>query len=455
MELLYTYRNIMLEFLLELYVFYFLTTGWMDRRQRFWPRMAGGLAAVLVIALGMAAVYQMIGQTVLGRSAIYLVLFAVTVVQMFFCFQEPAELVLLCCCVAYAAQNLCYKLYLILWCGGEAMGLYDGWGDRFDLYYHLVYYAFFALAAAVSYFTLLRRIVRQMSGRKLNYRLFALCVAVLAVTVLLCSVEDIYFARLSTWRENRFDVWEYVVLRQSGNCFSVICCAVVLLLASKTIEGRALEQEVAYLQHAIRQGKLQYEISRDTIERINIKCHDIKYRLGALAGQPGGVGQEAVEDLQNSISIYDMKVETGNQLLDVLLTEKSLYCEQNSITFSCMVDGKRLSFMDSGDLYCLFGNIIDNALEALKEVPERQRRVIDLVVKSKGDMVLIQEENYYSGTLAFRDGLPVTTKTDTENHGFGTRSIRMIARKYGGELTASAHGGVYRLSILLSPGDAK
>ena len=71
----------------------------------------------------------------------------------------------------------------------------------------------------------------------------------------------------------------------------------------------------------------------------------------------------AMEDIRKSVAIYDAKIETGNRLLDVLLTEKSLYCEQNGITLSCMADGEKLSFLEDSDLYCLFGNVVDNALK--------------------------------------------------------------------------------------------
>ena len=155
-----------------------------------------------------------------------------------------------------------------------------------------------------------------------------------------------------------------------------------------------------------------------------------------------------MRNLQKSISIYDAKIETGNQSLDVLLTEKSLYCEQNGITFSCMADGEKLDFLDGSDLYCLLGNIVDNALEAVKAISEQERRVINLLVKAQGNLLMIQEDNYFDGTLTFRDGLPVTTKEDKNYHGFGMRSIRMIVQKYDGELTTYVDGDVFHLNIL-------
>ena len=68
-------------------------------------------------------------------------------------------------------------------------------------------------------------------------------------------------------------------------------------------------------------------------------------------------------------------------------------------------------------------------------------------------MVWAQEENYYAGDLTFRDGLPVTTKADKDYHGFGMQSIRMIVRKYEGELNTYTSDGVFHLNILFTTGD--
>ena len=115
-----------------------------------------------------------------------------------------------------------------------------------------------------------------------------------------------------------------------------------------------------------------------------------------------------------------------------------------------MADGEKLNFMDGSDLYCLFGNIIDNALDAVKSIENQNLRIINLMVKSQGDMVIIQEDNYFHGSLTFRDGLPLTTKKNTDYHGFGMRSIRMIVQKYEGQLTTYANGDIFHLNILFS-----
>lgn len=444
-----TYRIIILEFLIELYIFCGLFCRKLNRQKHFVWRVVVSTVALFAIGLPVAWFYTAFGSTVWGRIIVYLFLFSVVILLTKVCFCESYLTILFCCSMAYAAQNLVYKVFLIFWTSGEMLLLFDNWGNAFGIYYRLVYYSFLAVCITLTWFLFIRKITAKLQTHKLNHKMLTVALLILGVTILLCSFEDVFFAKLSVIRENRFDNPVYYALRQTGNVFSVVCCVIVLLLASKSIVENELLQEVEYLKYAIRQSEKQYQISKDTIDMINVKCHDIKYKLNAFAAQQN-LSPEAVNELRESIAIYDSRIETGNKLLNVLLSEKSLFCEQNGITLSCMMDGAKLDFMEVGDLYCLFGNIIDNALEAVKQIDDSARRVINLVVKTKDNLLLIQEENYFVGELQFAEGLPITTKGDMIYHGFGTKSIRMIVKKYTGELTTYVTDDIFHLSIIFS-----
>lgn len=448
-QVAYLYAIVIAEFLFEYSLFAVLFLHKLNRRNKFILRAVLCFIALFAVGLPVAWFYTAFGATLWGRILVYVFLFAAFTLLAWLCFDESYFKVLFCCSMAYATQNLAYKVYLIIWTTGEHFRLYDNWGENFDLYYRLMYYFIFACCAVSFWFIFIRRITSKIQNRKLNLKMLLITFIILGITVLLCSVEDLYFSKLCVERENRFDNPVYFVLRQTGNAFSVVCCIIVLLFASKSIVENVLLEEVEYLKYSIRQGERQYRISKDSIELINIKCHDIKYKLDALTAQ-GGLSPAAVKELRDSITIYDSKIETGNQLLNVIITEKSLFCEQNGITLSCMVDGALLEFMEAGDLYCLFGNLIDNALEAVKEIEEKERRIINLLVKSKDNFILVQEENYFNGARRFEDGLPVTTKEDKSSHGFGMRSLRMIVKKYGGELTAYVADDIFHLNIIFS-----
>ena len=258
-EVAVVYGRVMVQFLAELYIFYAIIMFRLGRAPRFWFKVFAGLAAVFAIAFGVAFFYYFYGGTVYGRIAVYVFLFALTTAHAKLCFDEPYKTVLFCCSLAYAAQNAVYKLFLLFWCGGEQLRLFDGWTDaaEFSLYYRLIYYSFFILATVAAYFLLIRRQIRRLSDSNINVRMMVIAVSVLLVTIILCSFEDVHFAALSSVRENRYDNFDVFVLRQTGNFFSVVCCAVVLLLTSQTLVDRDLRREVEYLQYAVRQGEKQ------------------------------------------------------------------------------------------------------------------------------------------------------------------------------------------------------
>lgn len=126
-----------------------------------------------------------------------------------------------------------------------------------------------------------------------------------------------------------------------------------------------------------------------------------------------------------------------------------LACTNLGITMTCLADGRRIGFMEDSDIYALFGNILDNAIEATKTVTEEEKRIISLTIGTTGDLLLIDSQNYYAGEVQFVDGLPQTSKENKEYHGFGTRSIKTLTEKYGGDLKISAENGIFRLSIML------
>ncbi len=93
---------------------------------------------------------------------------------------------------------------------------------------------------------------------------------------------------------------------------------------------------------------------------------------------------------------------------------------------------------------------ISNAVEAVEKLEDPEKKIIDIVSERRGDMVSIHISNYFDGKLRLEDGMPVTSKTWEEGfHGFGMKSMKLIAEKYGGSLSASADGDLFTLDVYL------
>lgn len=100
------------------------------------------------------------------------------------------------------------------------------------------------------------------------------------------------------------------------------------------------------------------------------------------------------------------------------------------------------------DIYSLFGNALDNAIECEKKLG-KEKRFISLKLAGKDDMISLRIENYCL-TIDMKDGLPVTSKSDKEFHGFGLKSISYIVKKYGGIMKIEFKDNVFALNIIFS-----
>ena len=208
-------------------------------------------------------------------------------------------------------------------------------------------------------------------------------------------------------------------------------------------------REVDALQNVLHAQYTQYQQSQESIELINRKYHDLKHQIAVLRAEADTEKKNAYLDrMEEEIRAYEAQNKTGNQVLDTVLTSKSLYCQQHNIALTCVVDGTLLNFMDEMDLCTLFGNALDNAIESVEKVRDLEKRLIHLSVARQKAFVHIRLENTYAGELKFEGDLPVTTKADSRNHGYGLKSIRQTAKKYGGSATVAARGEWFELRVL-------
>ena len=230
----------------------------------------------------------------------------------------------------------------------------------------------------------------------------------------------------------------------------LLICVYIMYSAFEIVYNRRLQLNMAAIERLRATEARQYQMSRENIEAINIKCHDLKHQIRALASGGASVDGRVLDEISREVGVYDSVVKSGNDALDTILTEKCLYCEKHGITLSCIADGRALDFVEPTDLYSFFGNALDNAIEAVERLDDPERRSIGLVVRRTGDMVSVHVENYFDGQVSFGgEGLPRTRKGDEANHGFGTRSMRLIVEAAGGSLTCRAEGDVFCLDALI------
>lgn len=195
---------------------------------------------------------------------------------------------------------------------------------------------------------------------------------------------------------------------------------------------------------------LQYQQSKENMEMINHKYHDLKHQIVALRTAPNEEQRNAyLNQMEEEIKRYEVENKTGNPVLDTILTGKSQRCQQERIGLTCVVDGTLLEFMDVMDICSIFGNALDNAIEYEESMDDEEKRLIHLSVSQHIGFVLIRCENYCVDSLTFEQGLPCTTKGEDGFHGYGLKSVRQAVEKYDGSMTVDVKENWFTLKILI------
>ncbi len=214
--------------------------------------------------------------------------------------------------------------------------------------------------------------------------------------------------------------------------------------------------ELAETRLMIRSQHDQYLQSKRNIEELNRMHHDLKYYVAAIREEDSAdMRSEYLNQLEDSIRGYESEVQTGNPVLDVILSSKLERCHQEQIAMTLMVDGAALEFMDLMRMSALFGNALDNAIEACQDIPEPQQRIIKVSAYTQADFVLIRFENYWPKDVSLVGGLPQTTKADKAKHGYGLRNMKSIVESFGGSLTIGIEDQWFNVRILIPRNNAK
>ena len=267
----------------------------------------------------------------------------------------------------------------------------------------------------------------------------------LVIVIAVFAVSNLSFLTINTPFSGRYSF-------EIGNIRTLVDLGGIAILYAHLIQCSELRvrKELEAVQSVLQNQYVQYKQSRESIELINYKYHDLKHQIAVLRSEEDPKKREEfLNRMENEIKQYEAQNKTGNKVLDTVLTTKSLYCTKHGITFTCVADGTLLEFMDVMDICSIFGNALDNAIECELKIPEKEKRLIHVTVSKQKNFLILRFENYYEEELKYKEGSLVTTKKEKEYHGYGLKSIRYTVNKYEGAVTIEAKDNWFELKILI------
>ena len=197
----------------------------------------------------------------------------------------------------------------------------------------------------------------------------------------------------------------------------------------------------------------QFEANNKAMHQI---YHDLKHQIDFIRNEKSASKRESyLAEMEKVVTLRDAEMNTGNAILDTVLTSKSLRCAEEGIVMTCFADAHDMGFIDMMDICSIFGNAIDNAIECVEKIADKNMRLIKLTVRTQNRFLLIRVENCTDKAIDLNGGQPATTKENKESHGYGIKSIRKAAEKYGGCMTLEQQDGWFIMTVLIPLAEEK
>ena len=233
---------------------------------------------------------------------------------------------------------------------------------------------------------------------------------------------------------------------------SQLLAACVLLLVVISIVAFITNQkmmskdiEIQQLHDAERKQELE-----DLYNKVCGIRHDLKNHFAAIDALIDEEPQKAHEYIksltQNQLQSIIKFVKTDNDSFNAIANAKIAVCEREGIKVQTRIKNNSLSRLTDDEIGIIFGNLFDNAIEAARQTEDKQ---INLDVTVKGEYLSIIMTNSVQGSVLADNKSLETTKKNKLLHGYGTKNINRIVKKYDGMINYFEENGLFGCQILI------
>ena len=339
------------------------------RREKFALRLALSLAGYGIASVGCYELMDSFPETmVVPYILLWMCLFALSLGVIITCFDISFTELLFIGVGGYATEHTAFAAAKVI---QYATGMYE---ERIGAVWEYILFRLlpYILVAGLMYFCVIRRNRRKGDVEKRDIRMILLALVILFTAVVLSGLTDstVVLAGRSVLRNVICPL------------YSLVCAVLVILIEFYFSRENRLTREREIMEQMLQMSYAQQKSSKEAIDIINIKCHDLKHQMGMLSRiDDADERHQYIDEMRQAVSIYDATYHTGSESLDYILREKTLLCDEYGISLSCMVDGSVIGFMHAPDIYSLFGNILDNAVESARKEKVPEKRLISFQMK--------------------------------------------------------------------------
>lgn len=220
------------------------------------------------------------------------------------------------------------------------------------------------------------------------------------------------------------------------------------IMAQFSAQNHAALNQVA-LQTRLNDEEKKLQESVQWSKSVRTLRHDLNNHLISISQYiKSGEEQKAleyIEKISGNLPDIPTYTDTNNSTLNAILDLKRMTCLKENISLKCYIQ-KDLTDFDAAAFSTVFGNLMDNAIEAEKAEPQKEIR---FSLESTGDYLHIKVQNRIHKPILLNGKLPYTSKKDKHNHGLGMYSVTETVAQSNGAINIYEKDGWFIVDILM------
>lgn len=229
-------------------------------------------------------------------------------------------------------------------------------------------------------------------------------------------------------------------------CVSCIwlMCLIMYFVVQQMSKDNQTKLEYELMKEKEKYSKESMEIIKRSNEELREFKHDLKNYLlplqEAMETMPQSEMAKVWEKINQKIEDVQTLIQTGNSYVDSMINTKITLARSEKVDVKCTILSK-MEGIDDLEFCSVFGNLMDNAIEAERKVTEKKEIII--FVEEKMGYLRLEIQNKIEKSVLNENSSLNTTKKDTSSHGIGHKSVKRTMEKVGGALKYYETGDLF------------
>lgn len=226
---------------------------------------------------------------------------------------------------------------------------------------------------------------------------------------------------------------------------SLVLLVTIVILAEDSIRKK---NEILTLRDEMQNN--WYQNVQEQLEQERIRIHDVKQHFLILQAYEKEKDWENLHQYLEKVGERyietSIPVCTGKRILDIILHQKKMEAEQKNIKWKIRVVKLQELPISEDEAVSLFGNLLDNAIEACERI-EKENRWIQVRISRQRKILNMEISNSIGNIPREKNGVFITSKEKQEWHGYGGKSVRRIIERHEGEIFYQVEKGEFCVRI--------